>query len=169
VIKSIVAGGPLQDGDRYTVEFQDGSAVGGLRAAEIIGAGFMPLTSDLLQPGQTVFITNNGREVKGVISDSCGDAIGLAGDELIVSVCNEAAANGSSILVHRKVEDIRLIESRRSARLSECQQDTGLPEFSTAECSGKRRTREEDLPFKHSGTKYRYTACVPNVKIELLV
>jgi Domain of unknown function (DUF4772) len=163
VIKSIATGGPWQDGDRFAVEFQDGSTKSGLRSNEIVGAGFMPLTSDLLLPGQPVFITNNGREVRGVIVEkgdcsSPSSSPSTAGDELNVSICVDGMPNSMTI-AQRRVDDIRLIESRRSARLSESQQDASELHSSAAmtiEHNGKRRSREVDVPSKHSGYKYRY-------------
>lgn len=163
VIKSIATGGPWQDGDRFTVEFQDGSSKSGLRSNEIVGAGFMPLTSDLLLPGQPVFITNNGREVRGVIvekgaASSPSSSPSAAGDELSVSISMDGISS-SVMIVQRRVDDVRLIESRRSARLSESQQDASEMHSSSAmaiEYNGKRRSREVDVPCKHSGYKYRY-------------
>jgi len=158
VIKSIAAGGPWQDGDRYTVEFQDGSAKTSLRSNEVVGAGFLPLTGDLLVPGQPVFITNNGREVRGVIVEKCAYAgsPSTTGDEFSVLLGGEGTI--STLVVQRRVDEIRLIESRRSARLSESQQDAleaHSPIAFTTECSGKRRSREVDVPSKHPGYKYR--------------
>ena len=112
VISAIQAAAPWEaTGDRYTVEFEDGSkrTFGG---EDIVGAGFQSLTTEHLNAGQTVFITYNGREVEGSVER-------VIGDEVSVSLTD----NGL-VAVPVRIEDVRLMKSRRSARLSESQQDS---------------------------------------------
>ena len=111
VISAIQTAGPWEaTTDRYVVEFEDGSkrTFGG---DDIIGAGFQSLTTDRLNVGQTVFITHNGREVEGSVER-------VVDDEVVVSLTDNAL-----VVLSVRTEDIRLMKSRRSARLSESQQD----------------------------------------------
>jgi len=127
VISAIQAAGLWEaTGDRYTVEFEDGSkrTFGG---DDIIGPGFQSLTKEHLGVGQTVFITHNGREVEGSVE--C-----VIGDEVSVTLAGE---NGL-VAVPVRIDDVRLMKSRRSARLSESQQDTVTFNDSLFESSYKR-------------------------------
>lgn len=113
VISAIQAAAPweLAAGDRYAVEFEDGSKRT-FDADDIVAAGFQSVTRDRLRSGQTVFITHNGREVEGSVES-------IAGDEVAVAL----ADNNGRLVVTVRVDEIRLMKSRRSARLSESQQD----------------------------------------------
>jgi len=111
VISAIQTAAPWEaTGDRYTVEFEDGSKRT-FEGDDIVGAGFQSVTRDRLNSGQTVFITHNGREVEGSVESV------EAGDEVAVALTD----NSGRLVV--RVDDIRLMKSRRSARLSESQQD----------------------------------------------
>lgn len=112
VISAIQTAGPWEaTADRYVVEFEDGSKRT-FAGDDIIGAGFQSLTKDRLMVGQTVFITHNGREVEGSVER-------VVGDEVAVSLTDNAV-----LVVPVRTDDIRLMKSRRSARLSESQQDS---------------------------------------------
>lgn len=98
------------------------------RAEQIIGPGFQPVTSiRRFAAGQKVFITFKGREVAGTVSHH-NPAI----DEVILTIdmtknkdsnsLLESTA-GSCVQVRRRIEDIRLLESRKSARLVDSDQD----------------------------------------------
>ncbi|CAH2068723.1 unnamed protein product, partial [Iphiclides podalirius] len=54
----------LTPNTRYTVRFDGGKVSREYRDAELIGPGFRGLTGVRLQPGQRVFLTHNGREVR---------------------------------------------------------------------------------------------------------
>lgn len=54
----------LTPNTRYTVRFDGGKMSREYRDAELIGPGFRGLTGVRLQPGQRVFLTHNGREVR---------------------------------------------------------------------------------------------------------
>jgi len=111
VISAIQTAGPWEAiADRYVVEFEDGSKRA-FDGDDMIGAGFQSVTKDCLSVGQTVFITHNGREVEGCVER-------VDGDDVAVSL-----ADNGLVVVPVKTEDIRLMKSRRSARLSESQQD----------------------------------------------
>ena len=149
VISAIQAAAPWEAiGDRYTVEFADGSKRT-FDGDDIIGAGFQSVTKDRLSTGQTVFITHNGREVEATV-----EGMGL-GDDIAVSL----ADNGRSFVATVRIEDIRLMKSRRSARLSESQQDPiGVPQYADGpfESTSKRLRHAEvdgsvsrSWPYRH--------------------
>ena len=50
----------------YAVRFDVG-ATHTFREADVFGIGFQTVTAARLKPGQTVYITHNGREVKGCV------------------------------------------------------------------------------------------------------
>jgi len=90
------------------------------RANELIGPGFSSVSQAKLLPGQRVFITYFGREVAGTIS---------AIDDHEVQLALDMPASKDSLLslssVKRRRDEIRLLESRKSARLA----DSDTPDF----------------------------------------
>lgn len=54
----------LTPNTRYTVRFDGGKVTREYRDAELIGPGFRGLAGVRLRPGQRVFLTYNGREVR---------------------------------------------------------------------------------------------------------
>jgi len=116
VISAIQPAGPWEATarDRYTVEFDDGGARRTFAGHDIIGPGFQTLSKDWLRVGQTVFITHNGREVEGSV-----ERVGGQEDEIVAV----SLTDNTLVVVPVRTEDIRLMKSRRSARLSESQHD----------------------------------------------
>lgn len=97
-------------------------------ASQIIGPGFKSIGNGLkLIPNQRVYITFNGREVSGLVinHDLSNDQVLLNIDMGSVSSKDSLLSNNSnvSVPVKRKLEDIRLIQSRKSARLQETEVD----------------------------------------------
>ena len=93
-------------------------------ASQIIGPGFKSVGSGLkLIPNQRVYITFNGREVSGLVinHDYSNDQVLLNIEMGSVSSKDSLLNNSAnvSVPVKRKLEDIRLIQSRKSARLQE--------------------------------------------------
>jgi len=132
VISAIQTAAPWEaTADRYTVEFEDGSKRT-FDGDDIIGAGFQTVTKDRVNVGQTVFITHNGREVEGTVERVYGDEVAVA------------LADNGLVTVPVRIEDIRLMKSRRSARLSESQQDSVI-------------IRNCDSPFELSYKRLRST------------
>ncbi len=100
--------------DRYTIRFEDGfSHVA--TDIEIIGPGFQTISLARLKRAQKVFITHNGREVTGTVIQHDRN-----NDDVYISI--KSQTNGQDIEIVRKLEDVRLLESRKSARLLD--QDT---------------------------------------------
>lgn len=100
-------------GPTYNVQFDDGY-IKEVRAHEIIGPGFQTLSSVSLKNGQKLYLTLNGREVPGIVvnHDKLNDVV-------LIYV---KMTSGEELEIERKTDDLRLIESRKSARLVD--QDT---------------------------------------------
>lgn len=100
----------------YSVLF-DNKLVKELKESEIIGPGFQNVSSIKLKAGQKVFITHNGREV-------CGSVVyhWPSIDEVQIRVPLPNNTN-ETVDVKKKLEEIRLLESRKSARLHDQDQD----------------------------------------------
>lgn len=67
---------------KYSVRFDDSRAVCVYADSELIGPGFQSLHSAVLQAGQKVFLTFNGREVTGEVR-----LHDTAADEVEVVIC----------------------------------------------------------------------------------
>lgn len=67
---------------KYSVRFDDSRAVSVYADSELIGPGFQSLQSAILQAGQKVFLTFNGREVTGEVR-----LHDTAADEVEVVIC----------------------------------------------------------------------------------
>lgn len=94
----------------YTVLFDEGYDRH-ITSKNIIGPGFQPQTTCVLKNGQQVFLTLNGREVAGLVINHVVDV-----DEVLVEV---QLNNGDNIEVIKRLEDLRLMKSRKSARLQD--------------------------------------------------
>jgi len=88
---------------------------------QLIGPGFQSVSIANLNKGQKIFLTYNGREVSGIV-----DSHHLSNDEVFLTIDNtsnnsnqNSIINQTSIKVKRRLEEIRLLESRKSARLQE--------------------------------------------------
>lgn len=99
------------------------------KAQDLIGPGFQTIANVALNKGQKVFITYNGREVAGIVDqhDVVADQVFLTVD---LSLGSPAIKDGlttnqpsSHIQVRRRLEECRLTESRKSARLLELDTD----------------------------------------------
>ena len=134
----------------YTVMFDD-SYSKTYMDKEIIGPGFQPITSAKLKPRQKVYITYNGREVAGSV-------LRLAtADEMVINVQNGVDGD---VQVNRKHEDIRLMMSRKSARLQD--QDTDYSRLADLhpEPAKKRAVSHViDVPTAPAA-KQRYVVCL---------
>lgn len=98
---------------KYTVLFDDGFEKD-LVGKDIIGPGFQNLINSSLKFQQKVYLTLNGREVQGVVLKQDSKT-----NEVLVSV--QFSTNEEVELIKR-IDELRLLESRKSARLVD--QDT---------------------------------------------
>lgn len=124
----------------YSVKFEDGYQKN-IHSKSIIGPGFQSNTSALLKNGQQVFLTLNGREVAGLVIHHC-----LEADEVLI---NAQLSNGNDVEVTKRIEEVRLMKSRKSARLAD--QDTDYSKLADLQLSeAKKRTVSSgiDVPSK---------------------
>lgn len=127
-----------RDEDLYVIKFDDGM----LRTFDeknIYGGGFQSITSCQLPEGQQVYITYNGRELCGTV-DSHDD------DNQVLISCN--LPDSSTIQVQRRLEEVRLLRSRKSARLLD--QDKDYCRLADVHSESKRRAVSSsiDVPAK---------------------
>lgn len=104
------------------------------RETELIGPGFQAVTGFKLLPGQKVFLTYNGREISGEVTSHQPQL-----DEVIVNITPQGYEG--SLELKKRLEEVRLLESRKSARLMD--QDTDFARL--ADMAGDRKR-----PSSHS-------------------
>ncbi|XP_076437715.1 zinc finger protein 704-like [Babylonia areolata] len=108
VIRAVAAEATPVTDDLYTVHFDDGFEAN-VTSKNIVGQGFQSGPSGRLKHDQKVFITLNGREVSGTVAHHDRRT-----EEVIITV-RQGSKEESTI--HCKVDEVRLLESRKSARL----------------------------------------------------
>merc|ERR1711976_881766 len=92
--------------NKYSVRFEENRKVREFRESEIIGPGFQTITNSKLRAGQVVYITYQNREVQGTVLHHRPNI-----DQVHIQLLNF----GPEVI--KKLEDVRLLESRKSARL----------------------------------------------------
>ncbi|GFY58521.1 DUF4772 domain-containing protein [Trichonephila inaurata madagascariensis] len=119
----------------YTVSLDD-KTVAEYGQAELVGPGFKSVMDVILQRGQRVFVTHNGREVKGIVCDHRPDT-----DEI------ELSLPSAGLILKKRLEEIRLIESRKSARLLDL--DTDYSRLADGQPEPRRRASSLsiDVPY----------------------
>ncbi|XP_035659073.1 zinc finger protein 395-like [Branchiostoma floridae] len=95
----------------YSVALDTGEVVE-LTEEKLIGCGFRGMCGLKLEPGQRVFLTHHGREVSGSVTEHKPENL-----TVMVQLCDRDQATGKPVVVQRRLEDLRLLESRKSARL----------------------------------------------------
>jgi len=109
---------------KFSVRLEMIGSVLECREAEIVGPGFLtnlPVDTRLL-PGQGVFVTNGGREVEGQVAEHDFE------QDLVEVVAKDIGP------ITKRLEDIRLMESRKSARLLNTDTDfSRLADFNIVE------------------------------------
>ncbi|XP_011707196.1 PREDICTED: zinc finger protein 395-like [Wasmannia auropunctata] len=95
---------------------------------DLIGPGFGSVTGARLVPGQKVYLTYNGREIHAEVTEHRQHL-----DEVDVVI----APNGQegTMSLTKRIDEIRLLESRKSARLAD--QDTDFARL--ADMAGDRK------------------------------
>ncbi|XP_077519627.1 glucose transporter 4 enhancer factor isoform X2 [Amblyomma americanum] len=138
----------------YTVTFAD-KTTGEYRGEELIGPGFQTIAGLTLKSGQRVYVTFNGREVSGVVQEH-----DEARDDVLISVQPSQHNHHitQTVQLHKRLEEVRLLESRKSARL----QDLDTDYSRLAEGQGELRRRAAslsiDVPPSINGRKRRPSA-----------
>ncbi|XP_076349839.1 zinc finger protein 704-like isoform X2 [Tachypleus tridentatus] len=124
------------------------------RSTELIGPNFQNITSVKLKHGQNVYITFNGREVMGTVVHHRPNI-----DQVILTI-QPSSYNchlTRPVEVKKKLEEIRLLESRKSVRLLDNDKDY----CRLAEGQEPRRRISSftiDVPSAQSGRKRRPTS-----------
>ncbi|XP_050295551.1 zinc finger protein 395 [Anthonomus grandis grandis] len=144
----------LTPNTRYTVRFDSRQGTLGRTTAEffecdLIGPGFRSVLGVELVPQQKCFVTFNGREV-------CGEVIkhNIETDEVIIKI--HPTGTEDPFEVQKKLDEVRLLESRKSARLAD--QDTDFARL--ADMAGDRKrnashTIDVPAPSYHGSRKRR--------------
>ncbi|XP_022918975.1 zinc finger protein 395 [Onthophagus taurus] len=143
----------LTPNTRYSVRFDDrqgsmGKTIMEYTENDLVGPGFRNVTDVTLVKGQKVYVTYNGREVTGELKEKY-----VTDDVKIVINTN---GTDEPITVIKKIDDVRLLESRKSARLAD--QDTDFARL--ADMAGDRKraasnTIDVPLPSNHHNNRKR--------------
>lgn len=140
------------DENVYTVSFAD-KTTGEYHGDELIGPGFQTVAGLTLKAGQRVYVTYNGREVSGAVVEH-----DVSRDEVLISIQSMQPQNqqiSQLVQLRKRLEEVRLLESRKSARL----QDLDTDYSRLAEGQGELRRRAAslsiDVPASINGRKRR--------------
>ncbi|CAG9769080.1 unnamed protein product [Ceutorhynchus assimilis] len=144
----------LTPNTKYTVRFDSrqgnlGSTTAEFLESELIGPGFQSVLGTELVPQQKCFVTFNGREICGQVMNHH-----LETDEVIIRI--HPINTEAHFEVTKKLEEVRLLESRKSARLAD--QDTDFARL--ADMAGDRKrtashTIDVPAPSYHGSRKRR--------------
>lgn len=121
----------------YCIQFEDGCRHD-VTPTGLVGPGFQSIAAVVLKPGQNVYLTMNGREVSGRVVEHRQDT-----DEVSV-----ALPFVNNAYVTRKLDDFRLLKSRKSARLLD--QDTDYCKLADVHTEAKKPAVSHviDVPSK---------------------
>lgn len=126
----------------YSVKFAD-CHITEVTEVELVGQGFRSITSVLLKKGQKVYITLSGKEVQGVVLSHHKN------DEVLV----EVRGHEEEIFhVSRRVQEVRLTESRKSARLAD--HDTDYVKLANIHCHSQKRIVSGVIDVPSSNPRY---------------
>uniref|UniRef100_A0A2I9LQ02 Zinc finger protein 395 n=1 Tax=Centruroides hentzi TaxID=88313 RepID=A0A2I9LQ02_9SCOR len=115
---------------------------------QLIGPGFQSVSKAVLKTGQKVYVTYNAREVSATVIGRKPE-----GDDVLVTL------NGRpSVRLTMKSDEVRLLESRKSARLQD--QDTDYSRLADGQSEPRRRASSLgiDVPSGTGGRKRRSSA-----------
>ncbi|XP_059608093.1 zinc finger protein 395 isoform X1 [Phlebotomus argentipes] len=151
----------LTPNTKYSVRFDQKQDLGrrGLnrefRDTELIGPGFQSVMNVHLRPGQKVFLTFNGRESAGevITHDNIKDEVNVR----ITPLGQEA-----HLELKKRLEEVRLLESRRSARLADQERDTDFARLADMAGDRRRASHSIDVPLgfaqQNNGSRKRRTS-----------
>ncbi|XP_014246401.1 zinc finger protein 395 isoform X2 [Cimex lectularius] len=149
---------------KYSVRFDPVAELPALKKefkdSELIGPGFRTMTGVRLLSGQKVYITYNGREVSGHVTEHSSVA-----DEVAVVIAPPGTEG--QLEVKKRLEDVRLTECRKSARLQD--QDTDYSRL--ADMAGDRKrlsSHNIDVPPVYGSRKRRPSSSQDDAKEDLM-
>lgn len=160
----------LTPNTRYSVRFDPNPAFGPHRrgiyefsCSELIGDGFGNITDVKLKPNQKVYVTHNGRETCGIVVEH-----DVSLDEVTIQI---NGGNEAPFELMKKLEEVRLLESRRSPRLADQERDTDFARL--ADMAGDRRRSSSHsidvpMPFTQNGSRKRRTSYTQDEREYLL-
>lgn len=137
---------------RYSVRFDIRQGLLGRRVTEfletqLIGPGFNSVIATQLAAGQKAYVTYNNREVAGEVSYHDPES-----DVVIIRICPPGCE--IAFEVQKRLEEVRLLESRKSARLSH--QDTDFARLADMSCDRKRAASQSiDVPIQQNTNTHR--------------
>lgn len=93
--------------NRFSVRFDESSTKAEFLDSDLVGPGFKPMTSIKLEAGQLVYVTHMQREMSGRVVRHDFDS-----QDVIITL-----NDGDCETLLKKIDEVRLLESRKSARL----------------------------------------------------
>lgn len=93
--------------NRFSVKFDDLNSKAEFLETDLVGPGFKPVTSIKLEAGQLVYVTHMQREMAGRVVRHDFDS-----QDVIITL-----NDGDCETLLKKIDEVRLLESRKSARL----------------------------------------------------
>lgn len=145
---------------RYSVRFDASRRICVYKDCDLIGPGFQSVQSATLQPGQKVFLTYNGREVSGIVQHH-----NTNNDDVIVII--SPPGHDGQLELRKRLDEVRLLESRKSARLMD--QDTDFARL--ADMAGDRKRASShciDVPTVQGSRKRRPSSSQDDPKEDLM-
>lgn len=132
----------------YTVSF-DGGFNKVIQDRDLVGPGFQTIMSAKLNKGQKVFITYNGREISGTVEKH-----DVPEDNVTITMDLPTATD--DLQIDRKLEEVRLVPSRKSTRLQK--QDTDYCKMADMPSGdSKKRAVSHVIDVPSPAAKQRYT------------
>jgi len=93
--------------NRFSVRFDESTTKAEFLDSDLVGPGFKPMTSIKLEAGQLVYVTHMQREMAGRVVRHDFDS-----QDVIITL-----NDGDCEALLKKIDEVRLLESRKSARL----------------------------------------------------
>jgi hypothetical protein len=113
---------------------------------ELIGDGFSSILDARLKPDQRVYITHNGREISGTVIEH-----DIMTEEVTILV--QVSPTETPFELVKKLEEVRLAESRRSPRLADQATDTDFARLADVGSDRRRSTSYSiDMPGLTTGS-----------------
>ncbi|XP_047739180.1 zinc finger protein 395-like [Hyalella azteca] len=102
----------------YKVRVEGERKIHEVSESELVGSGFSPVSAIKLRSGQKVYVTHNNREVSASVVSHTPET-----DEVILMLAGTETPPSPPEEVHKRLEEVRLLESRKSARLADSDTD----------------------------------------------
>ncbi|KAF4519669.1 hypothetical protein B566_EDAN016772 [Ephemera danica] len=129
-------------GNKYSVRLDSPPrTVAEYSEADMVGPGFQSIIGLKLQEGQKVFLTHNGREVSASV---ISHVRGPGKDDVTVTLHPSGFERGApAITLVKRLEEVRLLESRKSLRLMD--QDTDFARLADMAGADRKRASSQTI------------------------